>query len=140
MKKRVPAGGCEARKKYKNKALQRQQQGRCGEVSQGVKMAELVVGLAIRIALMAGKQQAQEAAAFANCGFVQSSRHRRLVVAIKLELIGHGGVGVNHTMQQSQHLRQQQDKRKRRDQRHCPAPPHLAIVGWHQRPISIEIT
>lgn len=119
MKKRVPAGGCEARKKYKNKALQRQQQVRCGEVSQGVKMAELVVSTAIRIALMTGKQQVQEAGGFvatvalaAIGGFTDCSMGMRQMPVVNVRRLRRARMRVNCAVQKAQRLRQQQHQRK----------------------------
>ncbi len=139
LKKRMPAGRCEARKKHENKALQRQQQGWRGEVSQGVKMAELVIGLAIRVALMAGKQQAQEAGGFvatvalaAIGGFTDCGMGMRQMPVVNLRRLGRARMRVNCAVQKAKCLCQQQHQRKRNQPGERPASPGLAKAQAHR--------
>jgi hypothetical protein len=68
------------------------------------------------------KQQAQEAAAFIGLGeFIHGCARRRPEVFGKVCQTGSFCVRVNHTMQQAQCLRQQQDERKRSNRRQPPA-------------------
>ena len=79
MKQRVPAGNSEARQEWENKRLDDQRQRQRGNVRHGVKVAQLVKGLALgRIALMARKQQCEHRA---RCVTVRSSVDFGLSVA-----------------------------------------------------------
>lgn len=127
----MPAGGCQTRKKHENETLQRQRGS--GKVSDGVKMAKLVVGTAVGVAPVSGKQQAQEAAACIGLGeFIHRRARRRPKVFGKVCQTGSFCVRVNHTMQQAQCLRQQQDERKRSNRRQPPAWPTAASAVLYQ--------
>ena len=129
----MPAGGCQTRKKHENETLQHQRQGGRSKVSDGIKMAKLVVGTAVGVALVSCKQQAQEAAAFFGLGeFIHRRARRRPKVFGKVCQTGSFCVRVNHTMQQAQCLRQQQDERKRSNRRQPPAWPTAASAVLYQ--------
>jgi hypothetical protein len=137
LKKRVPAGRCQTRKKHENEALQHQRQGGRGKVGNGIKMAELVVGAAVGVSLVPSKQPDQEAVTcIAFKGLTLLCCRWHLPVFGNMRQIRFMTrsfcVRVNQAMQEAQGLRQQQDKREQDSRRQPAARPFAVLAGPQQ--------